>query len=60
ERQSYRDIDKTPGPKSDNYPADCVVEDSLIHDIGLVEKQAAGVQISMSRGIAVRHCSIYD
>jgi len=60
ERQAYADIDKTPGPKSDNYPADCVVADCLIHNIGLVEKQATGVQISMSRGITVRHCSIYD
>ncbi|MBT3294856.1 MAG: PDZ domain-containing protein [Verrucomicrobia bacterium] len=60
ERQSYADIDKTPGPKSDNFPADCVVDDCLIHGIGVVEKQATGVQISMSRGITIRHCSIYD
>ena len=60
ERQSYANIDKTPGPKTDNYPADCVVEDSLIHGVSMVEKQAAGVQISMSKGITIRHCSIYD
>ena len=60
QRQSYTDIDKTPGPKTENYPADCVVEDCLIHRIGVVEKQATGVQISMSRGITIRHCSIYD
>lgn len=60
ERQSFNDIDKTPGPKSDNYPADCVVEDCLIHETGRVEKQTSPVQISMSMGIAVRHCSIYD
>jgi len=60
QRQSYADIDKTPGPKTDNYPADCVVEDSLIHGVSMVEKQAAGIQISMSKGITVRHCSIYD
>ncbi|MDH4238729.1 MAG: peptide-binding protein [Phycisphaerae bacterium] len=59
-RQSYADIDKTPGPKTENYPADCVVQDCLIHRIGVVEKQATGVQISMSRGITIRHCSIYD
>jgi len=58
--QLYRDIDRTPGPRTDNHPADCAVEDCLIHDISVVEKQAAGVQISMSRGITVRHCSIYD
>ncbi len=60
QRQSYTDIDKTPGPKTENYPADCVIEDCLIHRIGVVEKQATGVQISMSSGITIRHCSIYD
>jgi hypothetical protein len=58
--QAYADIDLTPGPKTNNYPADCVVEDSLIHKVGVLEKQAAGVQISMASRITVRHCSIYD
>jgi len=60
QRNSYDEIDKTPGPKTDNYPADCLVEDCLIHNISVVEKQATGVQISMSKGITIRHCSIYD
>ena len=60
QRQDYRNIDKTPGPKTDNYPADCVVEDCLIRHFGVVEKQATGVEISMSMGITIRHCSIYD
>ncbi|MGE5296730.1 MAG: signaling protein, partial [Solirubrobacterales bacterium] len=60
QRQSYKDIDKTPGPKTENHPADCLVEDCLIHETGRVEKQTAPVQISMSMGITVRHCSIYD
>jgi hypothetical protein len=60
ERQSFHGIESTPGPKSNNYPADCIVEDTLIHETGRVEKQTAGVQISMSEGITVRHCSIYD
>lgn len=53
-------IDRTAGPKTDNYPADSIVEDCLIHGIGLVERQPAGVQISMSQGITVRDTSIYD
>jgi len=53
-------VDRHAGPKGENYPADCLVEDCLIHDIGRTEKQPAGVQISMSRRITVRHCSIYD
>jgi hypothetical protein len=60
QRQDLEKIDKQPGPQTDNYPADCTVEDCLIHGIGLVEKQAAGVQIAMASGITVRHCSIYD
>lgn len=56
----YSEIDKTPGPQSDDYPADCLVEDCLIRGVGTVEKQAAGVQISMSMGVTVSHCSIYD
>lgn len=60
ERQNLKDIDLTPGPQSQNYPADCVVEDCLIHETGRVEKQTAPVQISMSLAITVRHCSIYD
>lgn len=60
QRQSLEQIDKGPGPAADNYPADCLVEDCLIRGIGLVEKQAAGVQIAMASGITVRHCSIYD
>ena len=60
QRQAYADIDQTPGPKTDNYPADCIVEDSLIHGVSVVEKQATGVQMSMASRITVRHCSIYD
>jgi hypothetical protein len=60
QRQDLTNMDRTPGPKTDNYPADCVVEDSLIHGIGRVERQPAGVQISMASRITVRDTSIYD
>uniref|UniRef100_UPI00356ABB4A right-handed parallel beta-helix repeat-containing protein n=1 Tax=Pontiella sp. TaxID=2837462 RepID=UPI00356ABB4A len=53
-------IDRTPGPKTDNYPALGTVEDCLIHGIGRVERQPAGVQISMASEITVRDVSIYD
>ncbi|HEX7577079.1 MAG TPA: right-handed parallel beta-helix repeat-containing protein, partial [Verrucomicrobiae bacterium] len=58
--QRLDEIDRTPGPKSDNYPADCLVDDCLIHLTGRVEKQTAGVEIDLAQGITVRHCSIYD
>jgi hypothetical protein len=54
------EIDRTPGPKSDNYPADCLVDNCLIHLTGRVEKQTAGVEIDLAQNITVRHCSIYD
>lgn len=53
------DMDRTPGPKTSNYPADCLVEDCLLHDTGQVEKQTAGVTIDLAERITVRHCSIY-
>ena len=58
--QDLTKIDRTPGPQTDNYPADSTVEDCLIHGIGRVERQPAGVQISMSLQITIRDTSIYD
>jgi hypothetical protein len=60
ERLEPSAIDRTPGPKSDQYPKDSVAEDNLIHDIGLVDKQAAGVEIAMAAHISVSHNSIYQ
>jgi hypothetical protein len=54
------EIDKTPGPKTNNYPADCFVYDNLMFDLGLTEKQSAGVQLSMCQSIIVSHNTIYD
>jgi hypothetical protein len=60
ERNSFGDIDLTPGPKTDNYPADCLVDDCLICRSGRFELQTAPVEIDMAARITVRHCSIYD
>ena len=54
------EIDRIPGPKTNNFPAECVVFDNLMFDLGLTEKQSAGIQISMSFGITVSHNTIYD
>jgi hypothetical protein len=54
------ELDLTPGPKNNNYPAYCFAENNLMHDFGKVEKQVAGVQISMAAFITVGHNSIYD
>lgn len=52
--------DRTPGPKSDNYPQDCYVTDSLIRRTGRIEKQTAGVTIDVSARTTVAHCTIAD
>lgn len=53
-------IDRTPGPKTNNYPSKCKVFDNLMFDFGLVEKQSAGVELSMCQSITVSHNTIYD
>lgn len=53
-------MDRTPGPKTNNYPAECKVYDNLMFDLGTVEKQSAGVQLSMCQNIKVSHNTIYD
>ena len=58
--QSFFEIDKKRGPKGNEYPKGCTVEDCLIERVGMVEKQATGVEISMSYGISVINTSIYD
>ena len=59
ERMELASIDRTPGPRSDTYPKDSLAADNLIHDIGLIDKQAAGVQIEMAARITVDHNSVY-
>ena len=60
QRLKLEQLDRTPGPKGEDYPADCLLEDSLIQRVGLVEKQAAGVQVAMSQRITLRHLTIHE
>lgn len=53
-------LDHTIGSKNNRFPANCVADNNLIHDIGRVEKQVAGIQISVAMDITVSHNSIYD
>jgi hypothetical protein len=59
-KQNYTTIDRTPGPKSNNFPEDCLVENCLITLTGRDEKQTAPIHISMSHRVRINHCSIYD
>ncbi|MEO8535446.1 MAG: right-handed parallel beta-helix repeat-containing protein [Flavobacterium sp.] len=54
------EMDRTSGPKNNNYPADCKVSDNLMFNLGMVEKQSAGVQLSMCQSITISHNTIYD
>ncbi|KGL58886.1 PDZ domain-containing protein [Polaribacter sp. Hel1_85] len=54
------EMDTIVGPKNELYPSSSLVENNLIHRIGRIEKQVAGVQISMAMKIHVKNNSIYD
>jgi hypothetical protein len=56
----YKNIDQTPGPQNNRFPKNCIVYNNLIHDIGRIEKQATGVEISMSEEITVKNNTIYN
>ncbi|HRH43143.1 MAG TPA: PDZ domain-containing protein [Pyrinomonadaceae bacterium] len=56
---SLNEIDLITGAKNSDYPQNCVAEGNLIHHIGMVEKQTAGVDIDMAEGITVSHNTIY-
>lgn len=54
------EMDTLRGPKTNNFPKDCTVENTLMYGLGQVEKQVAGVQLSMSMNITVDHNTIYE
>ncbi len=54
------EMDTVRGPKNNLYPANSTADNNLIYKIGRVEKQVAGVQISMAMDIKVSRNSIYD
>lgn len=54
------EIDTARGPANNNFPKSCTVDNNLIYRIGRIEKQTAGVQISMAMNITVSNNSIYD
>jgi len=54
------EIDTIKGPQNNNFPVNCISDNNLIHNIGTVEKQIAGIQISMAKNITVSRNSIYN
>lgn len=57
---NIKEMDTVAGALNNDYPINCIADNNLIHDIGTVEKQIAGVQISMAKNITVSHNSIYN
>ena len=57
---SREELDTIPGPKNNRYPANCMAYNNLLYNLGRVEKQGSGIQISMAMDITVSHNSIYD
>lgn len=53
-------LDTVRGPKNNNFPIDCEASDNLIYNIGLIEKQVAGIQIAMAASIHILHNTIYN
>lgn len=52
-------MDTVAGPKNPDYPDSCTAYNNLIYRTGRIEKQSAGVQISMAMDITVAHNTIY-
>jgi hypothetical protein len=44
---------------SSEIPCECLIRDNLIHDIGLIGKQVAGIFLSLSMKITIQHNHIY-
>jgi hypothetical protein len=51
--------DNTPGPLTQDYPENIVVDNNLMKNLGVFEKQTTGVFISMSHKVTVRHNTIF-
>jgi len=52
--------DLVPGPRTQHYPSECVVEDNLITVVGELEKQSAGVLMSLTMNNTVSHNTIFE
>ena len=58
-REGGEVTDRNVGPKTDDYPKDCAVRNSILRDVGVYGKQTSGVAISKSMNITISHCTVY-
>jgi parallel beta-helix repeat protein len=52
--------DMEPGPKTVNYPAECLIKGNLITLAGEIEKQGAGILLSMTRDNTISWNTIHN
>ncbi|MEO9892245.1 right-handed parallel beta-helix repeat-containing protein [Aurantibacter sp.] len=57
---AFSKLDTIKGPLNNKYPSKCFVDNNLIYRIGRLEKQTAGVEISMAMDITVSNNSVYE
>jgi hypothetical protein len=50
--------DATVGPLTQDYPDSCIINNNRMDSLGRFEKQTAGVHLSMSHAVTVRHNTI--
>lgn len=50
--------DRTPGPKTEDYPRHCVVNNCLMDTLGIFEKQVSGCAFSATEFDTIRHNSM--
>ncbi|MCW3466890.1 PDZ domain-containing protein [Chitinophaga nivalis] len=56
----FAETDTAWGPLNNHYPDSCMATNNLICRTGRIEKQTAGIQLSMAMNITVSHNTIYD
>ncbi|RAJ07998.1 PDZ domain-containing protein [Arenibacter echinorum] len=56
----FKELDTIKGPANNMFPKTCTVDNNLIYRTGRLEKQTAGVEISMAMDITVSNNSIYE
>ncbi|MGJ8650910.1 MAG: chitobiase/beta-hexosaminidase C-terminal domain-containing protein [Opitutaceae bacterium] len=52
-------LDLEPGPKTEDYPRNCSVKNTITRDVGVYGKQTSGVFVSMAMDITIDHVSVY-
>jgi hypothetical protein len=50
--------DNTPGPLNADHPLNIMIDNNLMTNMGVYEKQATGVNIAMSQSVTARHNSV--